>query len=181
MIHGLSSNARRTTRRLRRRRAGELNIVSMIDILTVLVFFLLVNQIGVSILGVNLPESAATPPKEPPKMLSVIIRTQGLTLADSNGPIKELPAVVAADGTPNAYDLKGLTELLAQVKDRTPDENKITLLLEPGIPYDALVQVMDAVRSTVTPDGRAERELFPAISLGDAPASAGAPVKGGAP
>ena len=49
----------RRTRRLERhlKRGGneELNIVSMIDVFAVLVFFLLVNQIGVSVLGIELP------------------------------------------------------------------------------------------------------------------------------
>ena len=44
MMHGLSRDTRRTLKRLlRRKRHSELNIVSMIDILTVLIFFLLVN------------------------------------------------------------------------------------------------------------------------------------------
>lgn len=179
MSQGLSRSTRRTTRRLRRKRAGELNIVSMIDILTVLVFFLLVNATGVSILGINLPEANAAPPKEPPRSLSVIVRSQSLTLADRSGPIKTLENDPAT-----GYNLHGLSELLQQVKQRTPQEDKIILLLEPGIPYDALVQVMDAVRTAPTPDARGEFDLFPAISLGDAPgvaAPAGAPAAGTAP
>jgi len=169
MMQGLSRNLRRATRRARRKRATELNIVSMIDILTVLVFFLLVNALGVSILGVNLPSSDAVPPKVPPKDLKVIVRQDGLTVADAGGALKQFPS------TGGVYDLPGLSALLAQIKDREPEEDKITLLLEPGVSYDTLVQVMDTVR--VQPGipaqpgapARPQRDLFTEIGMGDAP------------
>jgi biopolymer transport protein ExbD len=163
MMQGLSRTLRRATRRARRKRATELNIVSMIDILTVLVFFLLVNALGVSILGINLPSSTSTPPPQQPKDLKVIVRRDSLTLADAGGGLKQFPAV---DG---AYDLAALAALLAEVKDREPDEDKITLLLEPGVPYDTLVQVMDIVRIQPASPGHPQRDLFPQIGLGDAP------------
>ena len=45
------------------------------------------------------------------------------------------------------------------------------MLAEPDTPYDDLVQVMDTVRSAVTADGPrlVRAELFPNISIGDAP------------
>jgi hypothetical protein len=53
----------------------------------------------------------------------------------------------------------------------------VTLLLEPDIKYDALVQVMDAVR--VFPAGSAEltqgMPMFPSVAIGDAPKLAVAP------
>jgi biopolymer transport protein ExbD len=163
MMQGLSRNLRRITRRARRKRATELNIVSMIDILTVLVFFLLVNALGVSILGVNLPSSDATPPQVQPKDLKVIVRQDGLTVADAGGAVKQFPS---ASGV---YDLPGLAALLSQIKDREPDEDKITLLLEPGVTYDTLVQVMDTVRVQPGVPGHPQRDLFPQIGMGDAP------------
>lgn len=168
MMQGLSRNMRRATRRARRKRATELNIVSMIDILTVLVFFLLVNALGVSILGVNLPSSDASPPQQQPKDLKVIVRLDGLTVADASGGLKELPS------SGGAYDLHGLAELLAQIKDREPSEDKITLLLDPGVSYDTLVQVMDTVRVQPASPGHPQRDLFPQIGMGDAPKQNGA-------
>jgi biopolymer transport protein ExbD len=173
MMQGLSRNMRRVTRRARRKRATELNIVSMIDILTVLVFFLLVNATGVSILGINLPSTASSPPQQQPRSLKVIVRTDGLTVADAGGPIKQFP------NSEGRYDLHGLADLLDQIKDRAPDDDKITLLLEPGIAYDTLVQVMDTVRLQPSSPGHPQRDLFPQISMGDAPQSA--PANGGTP
>ncbi|MBV8063861.1 MAG: biopolymer transporter ExbD [Nevskia sp.] len=175
MMQGLSRNMRRVTRRARRKRATELNIVSMIDILTVLVFFLLVNALGVSILGINLPSSDSPPPDKPLKNLRVIVRQDGLTVGDEAGVLKQFPLAAGS------YDFKGLGELMAQVKDREPAEDKISLLLEPGIQYDVLVQVMDAVRLQAGTPGHPQRDLFPQIAVGDAPNPGTGPGIGPAP
>jgi biopolymer transport protein ExbD len=168
MMQGLSRNMRRVTRRVRRKRAMELNIVSMIDILTVLVFFLLVNATGVSILGINLPSSDSPPSDKPLKDLKVVVRMDGFTVADAGGPIKQFPA------TGGVFDYKSVNDLLGQIKDREPSEDKITLLMDPKVPYDVLVQVMDAVRLQAGTPGHPQRDLFPQIAMGDAPNAAAA-------
>jgi biopolymer transport protein ExbD len=180
MKQGLSRNVRRAARRMRRKRTTELNIVSMIDILTVLVFFLLVNALGVSVLGVNLPPPNSEPPKTPPLDLRLIVRKDSLSLLDREGIIKQLPNAApqagAAAGSPSTYDVQDLSDLIGKVKDRFPDEDKITLMLEPDIAYDSLVQLMDVVRMDPGGNGKPERELFPQISMGDAPAQPAAPA-----
>lgn len=169
-MRGLSRSARLALRRERRRKeAGELNLVSMIDILTVLVFFLLVNSTGVSILGLNLPDASKLAEPDPNRRpLTVVIRTDGMLLSEGGSELGRYGN--AAEG----YDYKGLTQRLLQVKDAHPDETRITLLLEPSVSHDTLVQTMDAVRITPAEGGRVLRDLFPAISLGDAPKRADA-------
>jgi len=174
MMQGLSREMRRASRRARRKRANELNIVSMIDILTVLVFFLLVNATGVSILGINLPSSEASPPQQQPKGLKVIVRRDLMIVADAGGELEQVPRAQAQ------YDLHGLADFMRRVKNHEPAEDKVALLLEPGIPYDTLVQVMDAVRLQPAGPGHPARDLFPQISVGDAPQAAAAPA-GAAP
>ena len=73
--------------------------------------------------------------------------------------------------TPTGYDLKGLSTLMQQVKARFPQATAATVLAQPDTSYDVLVQVMDAVRETQTISGQkvAHVELFPDISIGDAP------------
>ena len=73
------------------------------------------------------------------------------------------------------YDLQALGDYLQQVKDRYPDKLDATLLLEPDISYDSLVQVMDTVRvvQQVQEEKIVQAELFPDISIGDAPPAAG--------
>jgi hypothetical protein len=57
------------------------------------------------------------------------------------------------------------------VKAKFPDMTDATLLLEKDIPYDALVQVMDTMRILEQRQGGVlvQAELFPNVSLGDAP------------
>lgn len=159
-----------------------INLVPMIDILTVLVLYLLVGTIfrQFTILQLNLPgPSQAVPAEErPPLDLKVVLRAQRLEVHDRNGTVRVLDNVPAAGETPAGYDIAALGTLLAEVKRLNADEESITLLLEPDIKYDALVQVMDTVR--VFPPGSAELTqgipMFPAIAIGDAPKLAGAPA-----
>ncbi|QIL89974.1 ExbD/TolR family protein [Microbulbifer harenosus] len=83
--------------------------------------------------------------------------------------------------TEEVYDLAKLREQLIRIKQTYPDKTDSTLLMEPEVAYEHLVGVMDTVRSAQVmptpeegavpdPDAKAETmELFPDISLGDAP------------
>jgi hypothetical protein len=66
-----------------------------------------------------------------------------------------------------------LHEMLTRLKDRFPEKQDATVLMEPDIEYDYLIQIMDAVRGTeVHTEGSTEIKkivLFPNISIGDAP------------
>jgi hypothetical protein len=71
------------------------------------------------------------------------------------------------------YDLAALSDFLLEVKSRFPDKADATLLLEPDISYEVVVEVMDTIRvADRVPDGGRQSvryELFPEISIGDAP------------
>jgi hypothetical protein len=58
-----------------------------------------------------------------------------------------------------------------QLKSKFPDKTEATVLSEPNTAYDTLVQVMDAIRSGRMVQGATvvRSELFPNISIGDAP------------
>jgi hypothetical protein len=73
----------------------------------------------------------------------------------------------------DSYNYDGLTEYLKRVKAKFPEKTEATILLEPDTPYDTLVQVMDRVRvfETGSGIGTVQAELFPDISIGDAPAT----------
>lgn len=171
---------RSTRRLLRELERGDLasqgeppiNLVPMIDILTVLVLYLLVGTIfkTFTVLQLNLPGPAAAADNAPPPLqLKVTLREDRLELSDGRGTIKLLP------NTESGYDLAALGGLLADIKRRAPNEDSVTLLLEPQVKYDVLVQVMDTAR--VFPEGSEERKagapLFPSIAIGDAPKRAG--------
>jgi hypothetical protein len=98
--------------------------------------------------------------------LEVTVRGERLEIGDRN---RGLIGVVAREGD-DRQALAELSERLQALKAEYPDIDAATLLLEPDIQYDLLVQVMDAVR-VVERRGRASRAdaLFPDISIGDAP------------
>jgi biopolymer transport protein ExbD len=68
-------------------------------------------------------------------------------------------------------DVVRLTDYLAELKQKVPDVSHATLLVDPDVDYDTIVQVMDAARVKQTvAGGKVTREpLFPQIALGDAP------------
>jgi biopolymer transport protein ExbD len=152
----------------RRGRSG-LNLLPMIDMMVILVFFLIFTAVfsRTSILELNLPAGDTGVPDLPQGLqLEVIVRDDSIEVADrATGLLRDLPRT--ADG----YDLAGLSEYLKLVKARFPDEVDATILLAPQIPYDVLVQVMDTVRIYELPGGSgwAHVELFPNVSVGDAP------------
>jgi biopolymer transport protein ExbD len=148
----------------RTRKAVELLLVPMIDIFTVLVTFLLMTAVfsRITILQLDLPSSASGPASEPKFRLEVIIRENGLELTNGNARISEIPKVNGE------YDLKALSEQALSLKREHPDVNDASVLSEPRVPYDAVIQVMDAIRSA--PVSKAETvQLFTNVAIGDAP------------
>jgi biopolymer transport protein ExbD len=151
------------------RKPAELMLVPMIDIFTVLVTFLLMTAVfsRIAIVELDLPSSAGGPVTEPKFRLEVIVRDAGFELSNGKEVIAAVPKV---DG---GYDLKTLSELAQALKQDHPESDDASVLLEPAIPYDDLIQAMDAIRSIETPaQGGAEPTrvaLFTNIAVGDAP------------
>ena len=146
----------------------DLNIVPMIDMMVILVFFLIFTAVfsKTNILQLNLPSSNSAPVDLPKGLkLEVIIRPDDLVVNDRNsGPLKVLA------NTPSGYDLDGLSEFMRRVKSQFPEMTDATILPAPNVQYDTLVQVMDTVRVyqlPVAPFSKAE--LFPDIAIADAP------------
>jgi biopolymer transport protein ExbD len=165
------------TRKLERhaRKPAELLLVPMIDIFTVLVTFLLMTAVfsRTVILQLNLPPPNTVFRDPPPGLqLEVMVRKEQLQVADRNtGPLATLPNIATG------YDYDGLTEYLKRVKAKFPEKTDASILLEPDTPYDTLVQVMDRVRVFEAGQGMntVQAELFPDISIGDAPSTEAAP------
>jgi biopolymer transport protein ExbD len=147
----------------------DLNIVPMIDMMVILVFFLIFTAVfsKTNILQLNLPASSTAAPLDLSKdlKLEVIIRPDDIVVNDRNsGPLKILPNTAAG------IDLDGLSDYMRQVKSERPAMTEATILPSPTTPYDTLVQVMDTVRVyelPVAPFSKAE--LFPDIAIADAP------------
>ncbi len=154
----------------RDRRPSELLLVPMIDIFTVLVTFLLMTAVfsRITIVQLDLPSAAAGKPTEPTFRLEVIVRKEGFELTNGRSLIAAIPKV---DGE---YDLKALSELALSLKREHPQTDSASVLMEPEVKYDHLIQAMDAIRSTelaaAADDAQPARvSLFTRIAVGDAP------------
>jgi biopolymer transport protein ExbD len=146
----------------------EINVIPMVDMMLILIVFLIFSAVftKTNILELNLPGADAAVPDLPEGLnLEVIVRKDSIEVADrGTGRLRLIPL------QDNAYDLKGLSEFLMQVKSRYPDETEATILLEQDIEYETLVKVMDTVRVFQVPGSQWDMgELFPDVSVGDAP------------
>ena len=163
--------ARRQARHHARYRGrNDLNIVPMLDMMVILTFFLIFTAVfsKTRVVEVNLPgPEVQAPPTVPTLELEVILRRNGIEVADRNvGVLRTIP--LTATGYQDALRL---SEHLLDIKNRFPDKSNATLLVADDVDYDTIVQVMDAMRVQVKVEGTkvSSTTLFPQISLGDAP------------
>ena len=164
--------ASKVARRIRRNHARyrgrhDLNVVPMIDMMTILVVFLIFSAVftRTNIRELNLPAANAEVPDLPKGLqLEVIVRKDRIEVADrGTGILKSLPKG-------EDYDYKELSLFLQLVKSKYQDKTDASVLLEQDISYDTLVQIMDTVRVFQVPGaGISYGDLFPDISVGDAP------------
>lgn len=152
------------------REAVELNITAFLNLMVILVPFLLITAVfsRITILELNLPpkNSRVIEPENIKLQLELVIRPESFEIRDSNlGRIKYLER--ERDNT----NWKVFTDLLVEIKSRFPEEKNITLLVDRAVTYKTIIQVMDRVGSAeiVNITGLETAELFPNISMGDAP------------
>lgn len=158
-------------RRLRREPTG-LDVTAFINLIVVLVPFLLSTAVftRLSVLDLALPaqSTGALEQLSADKLnLEIVIRGDAIEVGDRiGGLIQRIPRTQAGH-----YDIVALATLARVVKEKFPDKTDATVLPEPNVPYDVLVQVMDALRAGHQVQGAkvVEVALFPDISIGDAP------------
>ena len=147
-----------------------LNLIPMMDILTVLVIFLIITAVftHVTIMELSVPtHTGGTAVNTPNFSIEVIVRKAGLEIANGSSVEAAIPK------KDNNYDLEMLSKMLTRLKAQYPEKADATVLIEPDIQYDYLIQIMDAMRGAVVrEEGSGEMKnivLFPKISVGDAP------------
>lgn len=162
--------ARRHHYRRRAKQPVELDVTTYLNLMVVLVPFLLITAVfsRIAIVELNLPSEAGGRTQEPPAFrVEVIVRDDGLEISNGSAVIAAIPNV---EGD---YDLPTLSDRMVALKRQYSDLDAASVLLEPQIPYDYLIQVMDVVRS-VEVTSRDDQDvayaaLFPNISIGEAP------------
>lgn len=159
-------------RRLHKKPAA-LEITAFLNLIVVLVPFLLSTAVfsRLAVLQLTLPaQSTSISGLKESLRLEIVIRPDALEVGDQNGGLIQRIANTAN----GEVDVQALSLLMAQIKERFPDKTDASVLAEPNTSYNVLVQVMDAVRVGHLAQGGAlvRAELFPDISIGDAPVRA---------
>ena len=142
---------------------GELNLVPYLDIITNIIIFLLasvVMNVSFGNVNVTLPTlsgggAASEEPQKPPLNLTVTAGASGFTIGASGGIMSPLPKL------PNGqYDYKALTAKLMEIKAQPENasETKVTFNADAYIPYEIVVQTLDAMR-----EDTAGKLLFPDV------------------
>lgn len=136
--------------------AGELNLVPYMDIVTNIIIFLLasmINQVSLANINVSVPSISGggasaedtPPPEKPPLNLTVSVGATGFTVAAAGGVLPIVPKL------PNGqYDYKALTVKLKEIKGSPENatETKANFSADASIPYDIVVETLDAMRTT---------------------------------
>jgi biopolymer transport protein ExbD len=156
--------------RRRTKDVPDLDMTTFLNLMVVLVPFLLITAVfsRITIVELSLPtSSSSSPPAAPEFRVEVMVREPGLEISNGTQVIAAIPKV---DGE---YDLPKLSDYLVALKQDHPDTVDASVLLEPEIEYDHLIQVMDAVRTAEIREPGSDEvirlALFSDIAIGDAP------------
>jgi biopolymer transport protein ExbD len=154
-----------------RKQAAGLDITAFMNMIVVLVPFLLTTAVfsRLAVLELTLPtQSSGFENLKGDLQLEVVIRRDALEIGDRMGGLLR-----RVENTSTGHDFQTLSSLMQQLKARYPDKVAATILAEPETSYDTLVHTMDAVRAAKIsqPGHSGQVELFPEISVGDAPSA----------
>jgi len=156
-----------------KRRKGndyEIDVTTFLNLMVVLIPFLLITAVfsRLTIVELDLPSNASgAAPQQESFRVEVIVRELGIEISNGTAVIATVPK------KDDEYDLVALSDMMVALKQEYPDIDTASVLLEPFIPYDYLIQVMDVVRTVEVPT-EVETEyqlyaLFSDISVGEAP------------
>ena len=156
--------------RRRTKEPADLDMTTFLNLMVVLVPFLLITAVfsRITIVELSLPSSAGGAATSDRAFgIEVVVRNAGLEITNGTSVIARIPKLE------EEYDLATLSELMLSLKRDHPKKEDASVLLEPQIEYDHLIQVMDVVRSAEVRETDEEEPtrfaLFPDISIGDAP------------
>lgn len=156
-----------------KRRVGttyEIDVTTFLNLMVVLIPFLLITAVfsRLTIVELNLPSAAGGADNDADSFrVEVIVRNEGMEISNGSATIASIPK------KDEEYDLETLSEMMVDLKREYPEHDAASVLMEPLIPYDHLIQVMDIVRAIEVPTGVDDEvelyALFSEISVGEAP------------
>jgi biopolymer transport protein TolR len=142
----MSSRARRMLQHQMRHRAdAELNLIPMIDILSVMVSFLLVYSTNVEVLqntkAIEIPQSIA---EQQPRQTVVVMLTKDelFVQGEAIATVAEIHATQGDIIEPLREALKRPTLVGQEVTEKDLAEREVTVMGDKALPYDVLKKVM---------------------------------------
>jgi biopolymer transport protein ExbD len=164
---------------------GELDLVPVMNLVTILIPFLLMSMqlMSLAVIDSTLPAISSEPveqeedDEDKPLNMSILLTEEGFTVTgadkvlaeEEGGPGAKLECKEVGCPTADSYDFAELKARLHKVKDVYDQERDANVILVPDstIPYEALVLTMDAARDdpeVLDADGKA-RILFPYVVI----------------
>lgn len=152
---------------------GELNIVPFLDIVTNVLMFVLatVSVTFTATIDTSPPRAggAGRAPTTPTLSLTVLIVPDGFSLKARGGNVAPGcndtgPGIAIPKKPDGKYDTEGLKACATKLKAAAPefkDENSVTISANPPIPYQVVIDAMDAMRKSPTGD-----DLFTEVNFG---------------
>jgi len=157
----------------RRRRRGndevDLDVTPFMNLMIVLVPVLLLSMVFVhtTVIDLNFPSAQAAAELDVESVhLEIQVFDDEIVVADGRSVIKRISGFSRGH-----HNFGKLSLTLRELKRRLPEKRDAVILLEDHTDYQTLVSVMDTVRAyrVVQDDENLSVELFPEVSLGDAP------------
>jgi biopolymer transport protein ExbD len=141
----LTPRQRRAEHKGRNKKMVDMNLVSLIDVFTILIFFLLSNSGGVETLpspkAVHLPESVAeTAPRE-----TVIVVVSATEILVGGRKVASVAEVMATEGdliAPLKAELEQQAGRQVIRKENEADAKRLTIMGDKDIPYRLLRKIM---------------------------------------
>ena len=155
------------------RQAASVDVTAFLSLMVILVPFLLITAVFSRLTILELEAAAGDTVQAPVQdalQLRVVVREAVIEVHH-----REQDSAVRLQRNAAGDGVAALAALMYELKTRFPDSHEATILLEPQIAYDVLVQAMDAVRIRhYRQDAEIHSmELFSRISLGEAPPGSG--------
>ena len=157
-----------------RRDVHSVDVTAFLSLMVILVPFLLVTAVfsRTTILEIQ-PASGEGDrlPAQDPLQLQVIVRQAVIEVSYLDQ--RDQQQKKQLDRSVEDKALASLATLAGELKARHPQSLEATVLVEPQISYDVLVQVLDVLRVKLqrAGDDVEQMELFPLIALGPVPAA----------
>jgi biopolymer transport protein ExbD len=160
---------------------ADLDITSFMNLMIVLVPVLLMMMVfsRITVVELSLPGLASLSEEQSieQQVLEVKVTSSGLDIYFPQGYlVTQVPMLAAQDDMPAQHDFSALQTALKQVKQTLlaegVDKKDITLLMQQDTDYQTIISLIDATRSykDVLAASVVDAELFPDVSLADAPA-----------